>query len=166
MRRKVAGGVVREHKHSPNLSSPQDVSVEKAQSEMSCVSVTQKHRRLQDTGQVPGTTVSPGAAAKGTGTVAWCPLLEDHVSLDHLWGLSTGQWRIDDIFRGLTVLSPRSEESGSPFALPWHNQGEQGGLKVPGMGFTPSNYRLHLQFLDISIPENCIRSLNCCTLCL
>lgn len=83
MRKKVAGRVVREHRHLPNPCSAQDVSVEKAQPEMCCVSFTQKHRRLQDPGQVPDTTASPAAEAKGKGTVAHCPLLEDYVSLDH-----------------------------------------------------------------------------------
>lgn len=80
----MARRLVREHRHFPNLSSALDVSVEKAQHEMCCVSFTQKHKRLQALGQVPGTTASPAAEAKGAGTVGWCPLLEDHVSLDHL----------------------------------------------------------------------------------
>lgn len=66
--------------------------------------------------------------------------------------------------RELTVLSHSSEESNSLFALPWCNQGEQGGLEVPGMGFTPSNYKLPLQFLETSVLDNCIRSLSCCAL--
>lgn len=44
---------------------------------------------------------------------------------------ASGEWMTS--LRGLTVLSHSSEESSSPFALPWCNQGEQGGLKVPGM---------------------------------
>lgn len=80
----MAERVVGEYRHFLNLSSAQDVSVEKAQPEMYCVSFTQKHMRLQAPGQMPGTTASPAAEAQGAGTVAWCPLLEDNVSLDHL----------------------------------------------------------------------------------
>lgn len=77
----MAGTAVREHRHLPNLSSARDISEEKAQPEMRCVSFTQKHRRLQAPGQVSGTTASPAAKAKGAGTVARCPLLKDHVCL-------------------------------------------------------------------------------------
>lgn len=70
---------------------------------------------------------------------------------------ANGEWMRS--LRGLTVLSPSSEESSSPFALPWCSQG---GLQVQGRGSTPSNHRLPLQFLETSIPDSCIRSLNCC----
>lgn len=76
----MARMAVGQHKHLPYPNSAQDVSVEDAQPETCWVSSTQK---LQDLEPVPGITAGPAAEAGGTVAVPWCPLLEDHVSLDH-----------------------------------------------------------------------------------
>ena len=165
----MAGRAVREHRRLPYPISAQDISVEEAQPEMCCVSSTQKHRRLQAREEVPGIAAGPAAEAGGTGAVAWCPLLEEHMSLDHQQPLRGSPQAVGErtrFLRGPALLSPGSGESSSPtalpFELPWCSQGRRVDCRSFARVLPQAAPGPPMQFLETSGPVGSIGSLDCC----